>query len=221
MENPCPRAHRPTVVAAVLLTVAAAVTACASFSSDGGAPAPFVSPDASPGGDETAPPSPDGAFEERDASGEGGDAAADAGCPALPTAAVSLQCAGAPCPAPASICCSNPDASGPSMICDPGGVGCAIAAARRRRACGSRLHCQSGQGHCCASALVLTATDQCPILGQAEDGEGWGSGCEPVACAPAYEVCAAGDSCGGGSTCVPVRVVTDGLPIIIGVCRRL
>lgn len=107
------------------------------------------------------------------------------------------------------------------MICSPGGVGCAVAASHRTRSCGSRFHFQSGQGHCFAKALVLTGTSQCPLLAQGADAEGWGAASEFNACAPAYEVCAAGDSCGGGSTCVPVRVVTDGLPTIIGVYRQL
>ena len=212
---------RRTLVLAVALLGFGAAGACATFSSDDGSLPPST-PEAGGG------VGGDGASSVVDAAGPGADAgdgaagepSKDAGCPALPTSANSLLCAGAPCAAPGSICCSNP-AAGPSMVCTPGGAGCAVAATYRTRACGSRTHCQAGQGHCCASALVITASAQCPLVAQGADVEGPGSACEVAACAPSPELCAAGESCGGGYTCLPVSIVLDGLPTIIGVCRSL
>jgi hypothetical protein len=201
-----------------------AATACTAFSTDVAPPSDVAdaASDALPtadgavveGGNEG------GNVEGGGGDGGGGEAGTDAGCPALPTAATSLLCAGAPCAAPASLCCS--DAVSPAeMVCTEGGSGCAAFAAHRTRRCGSRFHCLAGQSHCCASAFVLTSANQCPLLAKGADIEGWGSSCEPMPCSPSYELCAAGDVCPGGTHCMPVSVVTDGQPTIVGICRPL
>lgn len=197
--------------AATVLTVAA----CTSFSTDETADSSLL--DAAVERAAPTPPDPDGGSAAADAGrSDASPPSADAGCPALPAAATSLVCAGALCAAPGSLCCSPP--SGVSMICTPGGAGCGVSATHRTRRCGSRLHCQGGQQHCCASAFRITAAGQCPLLAEGEDAEGWGSSCEVAACAPSIEICAAGDVCPSGTKCVPVSIVTDGAAFIMGIC---
>jgi hypothetical protein len=210
------RARVSLLLLAVGSATAFAAAACASFGSSDDSPPAAILDEAGSALDSEA----DGASsaDGNTSADAGHQEDADAACPQPPVPGASLICAGSPCGAPKSICCSGEDGG---MLCTVGGIACGVAATHRTRSCGSRSHCQGGQGHCCASALTISNTTACPLTATNADSEGFGSACEAAGCAPSLELCAAGDSCGGGMACVAVSVDVDGLPGTVGVCRSI
>jgi hypothetical protein len=207
------RARVSLLLLAIGSATAFAAAACGSFGSSDDSP-PAIVDEAGSALDSEAEgaSSADGSTSADAGHPQDGDAA----CPQPPAAGVSLICAGSPCNGSTSICCSGEDGG---MFCTVGGIACGVAATHRTRSCGSRSHCLAGQAHCCASALTISNTTTCPLTATSADSEGFGSACEAAACAPSLELCAVGDSCGGGMACVAVSVAVDGLPGIVGVCR--
>jgi hypothetical protein len=208
------RARVSLLLLAVGSATSVAAAACGSFGSDNSPPAAVDEAGSTLDSEADGASSADG----NTSADAGHQQDADAACPQPPAPGASLTCAGSPCNAPTSICCSGEDGG---MLCTVGGIACGVAATRRTRACGSRAHCLAGQAHCCASALTISNTTTCPLTATSADSEGFGSACEAATCAPSLELCAVGDSCGGGMACVAVSVAVDGLPGIVGVCRSI